>query len=191
MDDPPLTAGRFGYSRRRIHRDDFARILGRLVPAEGADRVVPQAEVGRPEVLTAAAHCLHLAARFPGEPLALVAERVAHRLLHPLTQRGGPGELLLYAAALLCRELEALSAIEAAASVHAVLESRSAHDCAEALHLAVSTPLRYTTQSSFDSASVRGGGGRGAAAARGLRRVDLAVGRKGLMGRAEWPDRSG
>lgn len=160
MNDSQLTAGRYGYGQRRVHREDFARILGRLVPTEGVDRVVPQTEVGRGEVLTAAAHCRHLAARYPDEPLAAVAERVAHRLLHPLTQRGGPGELLLYAAALLCREVEALAASESAASVHAVLEERSAHDCAEALHLAVSTPLRYTTQSSFDSSSVRASGAR-------------------------------
>lgn len=149
-----LTAGRYGYGRRRIHRDDFARVLGRLLPFEGSDRVAPVVQVPVEDLAVAAKLCSHLAARFPGERLGKVADSVAFQLRHPLT-RGGHGQLLLYPAALLCREQQALSEVEALTSVAAVLEERSARRVAPVLEAAVSGSVRYTAQVMFDGDFVR------------------------------------
>jgi hypothetical protein len=149
-----LTAGHYGFGARRIHRDDFAKVVARLVPGDGLDWPVTQVEV-RPEDITEAAKiCHHLGVRFTTEPLGWLAERVSYRLEHPMT-RNGPGELLFYAAALLCREQEAVAAAEAAISVEAVLENRAARRVADALEPVADASLRYTIQTSFDGDFVR------------------------------------
>lgn len=155
MVSPQFTAARFGYGRRHVHRDDFARVVSLLIPAEGA-QPVPTATPPSPQDLAKAAeHCAKLAARFPGEALETVATAVAFRLRHP-GRSGGRGALLVYAAALLCREQEALAAAEAVTSVSAVLESRSAGHVGSVLEDAVPAPLRYTTQITLDGDFVRG-----------------------------------
>lgn len=149
-----LTAGHYGYRRRRIHRDDFAQVLVRLLPPEGANRLTPVTAIAPEDLATAAKLCSHLATRFPGERLGAVAGVTARQLRHPATP-AGHGQLLLYPAALLCRELQALSAIEAATSVAAVLEERSARRIAAELEAAISAEVRYPAQVMFDGDFVR------------------------------------
>ncbi|MFD0632024.1 hypothetical protein ACFQ9X_10810 [Catenulispora yoronensis] len=118
-----LTAGRYGYADRRIHRDDFAAQLAVLLPAEDAERLPAAIPVGTEDLAAAAKTCRHLADRYPGEPLGRVAGQVAYRLEHPMTR---PGALVLYAACMLCREQEALARRESASAVSATLECRAA-----------------------------------------------------------------
>ncbi|MBS2533815.1 hypothetical protein KGQ20_13665 [Catenulispora sp. NF23] len=153
-DSDLLTAGRYGYTRRRIHRDDFAQVLARFLPPEGANRFRPVIVVPSDDLATAAKLCSHLAARFPGERLGAIAEVAARQLRHPATP-AGYGQLLLYPAALLCRELQALSAIEAATSIAAVLEEHTARRTAAALETAISAEVRYPAQVMFDGDFVR------------------------------------
>lgn len=150
-----LTAGHYGYGHRRVHRDDFARVLLPLVPGEYDQRVRPQTEIPHEEVAAAAKTCLHLAARYPDEPLGRLAALTAARLNHPHSTLG-PGEHELYTASLLCHEQYALSDLESPLSVAAVLEARAARHVAELLELTASTELRYTVQTSFDGDFVRG-----------------------------------
>lgn len=147
-----LTAGRYGYADRRIHRDDFAAQLAVLLPAEQAEHVPPAVAVGTGDLATAAKTCRHLADRYPGEPLGRVAGQIAYRLEHPMTR---PGALVLYAAALLCREQEMLSRGEAATAVAATLEARSAGQVADALEATASQTLRYTVKTAIDGDFVR------------------------------------
>lgn len=152
-----LTAGRYGFGRRRIHRDDFARVLGRVLPPEGATSRVPPARTLPAEEVTAAAKvCLHVAERFPGERLGEVARTVSFRLCHPAIF-GPPGQLVLYPALLLCQEQQALCAIEAPTSISVgpVLEERAARRIASALETAVSAGVRYTAEVMFDDEFVR------------------------------------
>ncbi|NUR61660.1 MAG: hypothetical protein HOV87_23820 [Catenulispora sp.] len=147
-----LTAGRYGYADRRVHRDDFAAQLAVLLPAEDAERVPSAAPVGAEELAAAAKTCRHLADRYPGEPLGRLAAQVAYRLEHPMTR---PGALVLYAACLLCREQEALAKRESATAVAATLEYRSAGKAADALEPAASQTLRYTVLTAIDGDFVR------------------------------------
>jgi hypothetical protein len=153
-DSSLLTAGRYGYGQRRIHRDDFAQLLARLLPPEGANRFTPVTAVPPEDLATAAKLCSHLVTRFPTERLGAVAKIVARQMDHPATP-AGHGQLLLYPAALLCRELQAISAVEAATSVAAVLEERSARRVAAALETAISAEVRYPAQVMFDGDFVR------------------------------------
>lgn len=150
-----LTAGHYGYGHRRVHRDDFARVLLPLVPGEYDQRVRPQTEIPGEEVAAAAKTCRHLAARYPREPMGRLAELIANRLIHTHSPLG-PGEHELYAASMLCHEQQALSDLEAPLSVSATLEAREAKRVAEVLELSASTELRYTVQTSFDGDFVRG-----------------------------------
>ncbi|WP_344661844.1 hypothetical protein [Catenulispora subtropica] len=147
-----LTAGRYGYADRRIHRDDFAAQLAVLLPAEDAERVAPAAPVAAEDLAAAAKTCRHLADRYPGEPLGRVAEQVAYRLEHPMTR---PGALVLYAACLLCREQEALARLESASTVAATLEYRAAGHAADSLEGTASQTLRYTVKTAIDGDFVR------------------------------------
>jgi glutathione S-transferase len=149
-----LTAGRYGFGARRIHRDDFAKVLAALLPGDGMERTVPTLTPAPRVIEEAARVCRHLAARYEGEPLGRISERVAYSLVHPVS-RGGPGELLFYATALLCREQEAAAAVEEAASVEAVLEHRAAQRVADVLEPIADTSLRYAIQTSFDGDFVR------------------------------------
>lgn len=65
------------------------------------------------------------------------------------------GNSCLYPAALLCRELQALSATETATSVAAILEERLARRIATALETAISAEVRYPAQVMFDGELVR------------------------------------
>ena len=147
-----LTAGRYGYADRRIHRDDFAAQLAVLLPAEDAERVPAEVPVGPEQLAAAAKTCRHLADRYPGEPLGRVAEQVAYRLEHPMTR---PGALVLYAASLLCREQEALALRESATTVAATLEYRSAGKAADSLEGTAPQTLRYTVLTAIDGDFVR------------------------------------
>lgn len=147
-----LTAGRYGYADRRIHRDDFARQLAVLLPADD-EHLHPTVDVSAEDLASAAKLCRHLAERYPGEPLGRLAEQIAYRLEHPITH---PGAMVYYAAALLCREQEALSRGESATMVAAVLEARAAHHAAEALEATAPQTLRYTVKSAIDGDFVRG-----------------------------------
>lgn len=151
-----LTAAHYGYGHRRIHRDDLARVLARLLPIEGSDRLAPETPVAVEDLSTAAKLCSHLSARFPDEHLGEVAETVARQLRHPAT-RGGAGQLLLYPAVVLCQEQQALAAAETAISVAAILEERAARQVASALEPSVSTVVRYTAQTMFNGDFVRTG----------------------------------
>lgn len=159
-----LTAGHYGYGHRRVHRDDFARVLLPLVPGEYDQRIRPQTEIAQDEVAAAAKTCLHLAARYPREPMGRLAELVAHRLIHTHSPLG-PGEHELYTASMLCHEQQALSEREAPLSVSATLEARAAKHVAEVLELSASTELRYIVQTSFDGDFVRSARSMGASRA--------------------------
>lgn len=147
-----LTAGRYGYADRRIHRDDFAAQLSVLLSAEDAERVPAAAPVAPEDLAPAAKTCRHLADRYPGEPLGRLAAQVAYRLEHPMTR---PGALVLYAACLLCREQEALARKESATEVAATLECRAAGKAADALEPTASQTLRYTVLTAIDGDFVR------------------------------------
>ena len=147
-----LTAGRYGFCARRIHRDDFAKVLAALLPGDG--RTVPTLTPAPRVIEEAARVCRHLAARYDGEPLGRIAEQVAYSLVHPVS-RGGPSDLLFYATALLCREQEAAAAMEEAVSVEAVLEHRAAQRVADVLEPVADSSLRYAIQTSFDGDFVR------------------------------------
>ncbi|MEY9932824.1 hypothetical protein ABH926_007475 [Catenulispora sp. GP43] len=148
-----LTAGRYGYADRRIHRDDFAHQLAVMLPADDDERLRPAAAVTADDLVSAAKLCRHLAERYPGEPLARLAEQIAYRLEHPITH---PGAMVYYAAALLCREQEALSRVESATMVAAVLEARAAGHTADALEATAPQTLRYTVKTAIDGDFVRG-----------------------------------
>jgi hypothetical protein len=148
-----LTAGRYGYADRRIHRDDFAHQLTLMLPADDDERLRPAADVTAEDLVCAAKVCRHLAERYPGEPLGRLAEQIAYRLEHPITH---PGAMVYYAAALLCREQEALSRAESATTVSAVLEARSAAHAAEVLEATAPQTLRYTVKTAIDGDFVRG-----------------------------------
>lgn len=147
-----LTAGRYGYADRRIHRDDFAAQLAVLLPAEDAERVPAAMPVDADDLAAAAKTCRHLADRYPGEPLGRVAEQIAYRLEHPMTR---PGALVLYAACLLCREQEALARRESATTVAATLECRAAGRAADSLEGTATQTLRYTVKTAIDGDFVR------------------------------------
>ncbi|WP_194904103.1 hypothetical protein [Catenulispora rubra] len=158
-----LTAGRYGYGRRRVHRDDFARVVCALLPPPGATRIRPQVVVDSDTMVRAGKHCRRLAERHSGEPIARLAAQVADRLLHPGTN-GGPGELVLYAAALLCREEQARATGAAAVDLGEKLEAAFADRIATVLETAVTAPVRFTIETSFDSDLVRGSRQTGIAA---------------------------
>jgi len=148
-----LTAGRYGYADRRIHRDDFAHQLALLLPADDGERLPPTTAVSAEDLLSAAKLCRHLAERYPAEPLGRLAEQIAYRLEHPITR---PGAMVYYAAALLCREQEALSRMESATMVAAILETRAAEHAAEALEATAPQTLRYSVKTAIDGDFVRG-----------------------------------
>lgn len=155
MNEPShLTAGRYGFGARRIHRDDFAKVVAALLPGDGVERAVPLLMPAPDLIEETAKICRHLAARYGDEPLGRLADRVAYRLVHPILQ-GAPGELLFYAAALLCREQEAVAAQESGLSVEAVLETRAAQRVADVLEPVADSSLRYAIQTSFDGDFVR------------------------------------
>jgi hypothetical protein len=148
-----LTAGRYGYADRRIHRDDFAQQLAVLLPAEDAERLRPAVDVSAEDLVSAAKLCRRLSERYPAEPLGRLAEQIAYRLEHPMTH---PGVMVYYAAALLCREMEALSRLESATAVAAILEARAAQHAADTLEATAPQTLRYTVKTSIDGDFVRG-----------------------------------
>src|SRR5882762_3139867 len=79
-----LTAGRYGYADRRIHRDDFAHQLAVMLPADDDERLRPAVAVSADDLVSAAKLCRHLAGRYPAEPLGRLAEQIAYRLEHPI-----------------------------------------------------------------------------------------------------------
>ena len=149
-----LTAGRSGFCARRIHRDDFAKVLAALLPGDVTERTVPTLTPAPRVIEEAARVCRHLATRYEGEPLGRIADQVAYSLVHPVS-RGGPSDLLFYATALLCREQEAAAAMEESVSVEAVLEHRAAQRVADVLEPIADSSLRYAIQTSFDGDFVR------------------------------------
>jgi hypothetical protein len=148
-----LTAGRYGYADRRIHRDDFAHQLAVMLPADDDEHLRPTTTVSAEDLVSAAKLCRHLADRYPSEPLGRLAEQIAYRLEHPITH---PGAVVFYAAALLCREQEALSRVESATMVAAVLETRAAGHAADTLEATAPQTLRYTVKTAIDGDFVRG-----------------------------------
>jgi hypothetical protein len=148
-----LTAGRYGYADRRIHRDDFAHQLAIMLPADDGERLLPAVAVTTEDLVSAAKRCRHLAERYPAEPLGRLAVQIAYRLEHPITH---PGAMVFYAAALLCREQEALSRVESATMVAAVLEARAAAHVADMLEATAPQTLRYSVKSAIDGDFVRG-----------------------------------
>ena len=148
-----LTAGRYGYADRRIHRDDFAHQLAVMLPADDDERLRPAVDVNAEDLVSAAKLCRHLHDRYPAEPLGRLAEQIAYRLEHPITH---PGAVVFYAAALLCREQEALSLVESATMVAAILEARAAGHAADALEATAPQTLRYTVKTAIDGDFVRG-----------------------------------
>ena len=108
-DDHRLTSGRYGDPPRALPRDDLAGVLYTLVPLGDADTAPPLGHVPEDALDAAQSHCRALAAAYPHEPIAALAETVADQLQrapgHP-----APGRHLLYAAALLCHEQAAHTA---------------------------------------------------------------------------------
>ena len=97
------TSGQYGQPPRQLARDDFAGVLYTLVPVDDSG-VVPPAGYVQPEDMEGAQrYCRALAAAYPDEPLAALAETVADKLKLAGVP-GAAGEHLLYAAALLCQE---------------------------------------------------------------------------------------
>jgi hypothetical protein len=147
--DHRLTTGRYGSKRRQLTRDDFAGVLYTLLPAEptAQERAQPTSGIPRDVLDAARKHCAALAAAWPEEPIATLADTVAGLL----ADSPDPGAGVLYAAALLCGE----EAERTGATGDGNLTPGSAHWASARLKSAaadtdVTTDIGLATESAFD-----------------------------------------